>query len=476
MNSYRHIWRQSRSLITAEAHIRQYIDQRDIFGSTHTYSFLYARHGVAEELHRAHDNDIWRKLGKNYLKRSFVMDLLERGRTLRHEYTIFIRGMMEDRLAKATNEEIAEFFLQATQYHSRFRGFFKTSRGEFMSAAEARLRYFLKKNGIENTFPDAFTILITPTRLDDINLELLAWVRLLALPRGEKDIPQHLAHFPWLVAHTYDDVQIRKIFLKKYRSDRARIMNLRSHIRELQSSKRKLYRIQQNILHAVRSQELRYLIWLFHEMTIERMRNKGGWAGSDFQQLPLYREITRRTHIPIKDLYQCYRIEEVMTALQKQRPIVSPAECHRRRKAYVLWLRGGKLQFFSGQKAEAIIRREITAFERPRILLGQVACKGRVIGRVSIVIPGDLTQLEYTKRLLKKGNVLVSPMTQPNMVPFMRKASAIVTDEGGLTSHAAVVAREFNIPCIVGTEIATKLLHDGDRVEVDAVKGIVRKI
>ena len=58
----------------------------------------------------------------------------------------------------------------------------------------------------------------------------------------------------------------------------------------------------------------------------------------------------------------------------------------------------------------------------------------------------------------------------------MKKASAIITDEGGLSCHAAIVARELGIPCIIGTKIATKVLKDGDRVEVDADKGIVKKI
>ena len=57
-----------------------------------------------------------------------------------------------------------------------------------------------------------------------------------------------------------------------------------------------------------------------------------------------------------------------------------------------------------------------------------------------------------------------------------RKAAAIVTDEGGITSHAAIVSRELGIPCIVGTQYATKILKDGDLVEVDANKGTVKKI
>ena len=67
-------------------------------------------------------------------------------------------------------------------------------------------------------------------------------------------------------------------------------------------------------------------------------------------------------------------------------------------------------------------------------------------------------------------------MTSPDYVPAMQRAAAIVTDEGGITSHAAIVARELGLPCIVGTVHATKSLKNGDRVEVDAFTGVVRKI
>ena len=62
----------------------------------------------------------------------------------------------------------------------------------------------------------------------------------------------------------------------------------------------------------------------------------------------------------------------------------------------------------------------------------------------------------------------------PDLVPAMQKAAEIVTDRGGLTCHAAIVAREMEKPCLVGTEIATKVLSDGDIVEVDASRGFVK--
>jgi len=101
---------------------------------------------------------------------------------------------------------------------------------------------------------------------------------------------------------------------------------------------------------------------------------------------------------------------------------------------------------------------------------GTIACKGKARGFVKLV----RTKEEMSG--FEKGMILVAYETTPDVIFAMKKAAAIVTDFGGLTSHAAVVSREFNIPCIVGAKIATKVLKDGDMVEVDADKGIVRKV
>jgi len=74
---------------------------------------------------------------------------------------------------------------------------------------------------------------------------------------------------------------------------------------------------------------------------------------------------------------------------------------------------------------------------------------------------------------LKSGEVLVAPMTNPEWVPTMRRAAALVTDGGGMTCHAAIVSRELGVPCVVGTRNATTTLRDGELVTVDGAKGEV---
>jgi phosphohistidine swiveling domain-containing protein len=101
---------------------------------------------------------------------------------------------------------------------------------------------------------------------------------------------------------------------------------------------------------------------------------------------------------------------------------------------------------------------------------GAVACRGKVQGRVTL----HLGWINVTE--VPPGNILVTGMTNPQMVPYMKHAAGIITDEGGLACHAAIISREMKIPCIVGTKIATQVLKDGDLVEVDADNGMVRKL
>jgi pyruvate,water dikinase len=77
---------------------------------------------------------------------------------------------------------------------------------------------------------------------------------------------------------------------------------------------------------------------------------------------------------------------------------------------------------------------------------------------------------------MRDGDVLVAPMTTPDFVPIMKRAAAIVTDNGGLLSHAAIVSRELGIPCVVGTRSATKSFRDGEVVDVDGASGVVKKV
>ncbi|MFA6908416.1 MAG: PEP-utilizing enzyme [Patescibacteria group bacterium] len=103
-------------------------------------------------------------------------------------------------------------------------------------------------------------------------------------------------------------------------------------------------------------------------------------------------------------------------------------------------------------------------------LRGVCASAGTATGVVRVVLK------THEMSAFKKGEILVANQTTPDFVPILKKAAAIVTEQGGVTSHAAVVSRELKKPCIIGTKVATHVFRTGDCVEVDADKGIIKKI
>lgn len=146
-----------------------------------------------------------------------------------------------------------------------------------------------------------------------------------------------------------------------------------------------------------------------------------------------------------------------------------------RKRGYVLWMMNGRIKILTDKKFREMwrwINKKFIAAEN-QIINGTTANKGRAMGKVRLI-------LHKTKNLTKqiaqfeKGEILVTEMTRPDTIVACRNAAAIITDEGGITCHAAIVSREFNIPCVIGTKIATQVLKDGYLVEVDADSGKVK--
>ncbi len=125
---------------------------------------------------------------------------------------------------------------------------------------------------------------------------------------------------------------------------------------------------------------------------------------------------------------------------------------------------------FGTKNLEGTKMEETKAQEQLKIAVRGISAgrRGYGVGKAVVVLkPEDALQNMH------KGDILVTGMTDPDFVPFMKMASAIVTDKGGITSHAAIVSRELNIPCVVGTEIATTTLKNGVEYTVDSRNGII---
>lgn len=187
---------------------------------------------------------------------------------------------------------------------------------------------------------------------------------------------------------------------------------------------------------------------------------------------PLFQALADHLTIDTISLRQL-TVEELRKILGRGR--LTPAEIdltRERLKHYTCLLRDGVVKNESGEKAEALALRELGVENYSLIneLKGRVAQPGYARGEVRLVLSEH-----QTERLLQ-GEILVTSMTDPNMVSAMKKAAAIITDEGGITCHAAIISRELKTPCVIGTKIATKVLKDGDLVEINATSGLIKII
>ncbi|MBU0707529.1 hypothetical protein KKG41_04120 [Patescibacteria group bacterium] len=160
----------------------------------------------------------------------------------------------------------------------------------------------------------------------------------------------------------------------------------------------------------------------------------------------------------------CHELEDSF----KSNKLPPQQALQKRIKGYaILYDQAGQYETFIGSAYDKLMS-SITGQDDKGEIKGTVAYEGRAVGRVKIIMdpaqPGDF----------KEGDILVTGMTRPEFLSLMKKSAAIITDAGGLLSHAAIVAREMKKPCIIGTEVATKALKNGDKVEVDAEKGIIK--
>lgn len=202
------------------------------------------------------------------------------------------------------------------------------------------------------------------------------------------------------------------------------------------------------------------------------------WAKGYFTKIllsynNLLNEIARRIGITLSDIYYYSHVE--VEDYLKHKKIISNKELIKRKKeGFVIVIKNGNFSLTSGSKnINKIIREEKISEPFDKVVnihsfKGLSASAGKIKGMAYV------TEDASTLSDFKKGDILVTYMTTIEFIPAFRKASAVITDEGGMSCHAAIISREFKLPCIVGTKIATRAIQTGDLIEVDANNGIVK--
>lgn len=344
-------------------------------------------------------------------------------------------------------------------------------------AAEAELKKLLKKFKKEDNLHDYFEIIFSPEQKNAVINEHLSLfeIALAGKSKSEKLLNFHVKKYEWLPCYDINDKPWTKDYFKKGLSKllKKEETDLRTEIREINkrfSTRKKDFK---RILKELKpSQKQKELLIMAHEMAFIKDERDDYRRHGSFSIQPLYHEIGRRVGLDIKEVTQLIK-KEMVAFLSSGKLLISKSVIKSRVKGYVLLRKYGlPIVISQGRKMKKMIREELgeQKMSGVKVIRGIVASRGKTSGPVQVI---------YTKhdlRKVKQGDIMVSVTTHPDFVPAMRKCKAIVTDEGGITSHAAIVSRELKIPCLVGTKIATKIFKDGNLVEVDAQKGIIKKL
>jgi len=312
--------------------------------------------------------------------------------------------------------------------------------------------------------------LIGPTELTFVQAEFINRVKIIKkLKQGktvEKMIKNHAKDFYWFknnwaYVDLYDYHCIANLIgseTKNYDKLSAEVESIKQHLRSLQIEKKNIYKKYKF------PSGLKNILYLFERMTDWRdVRKKfsvcivNDYLYKILQRLQAENNLTEdfARMITFKDITGWKLSAKIKSELPKRwQGGVYIADKNNQAE----WLYG-----HDAQVIVSVLNKKVNDGE----IKGRIAFPGIVKGVVRVVE----TKADFAK--MKAGDILVSMMTRPEFVPLMKIAAGIVTDEGGLTCHAAIVSRELKKPCVVGTQKATSILKDGDLVELDADRGIV---
>ncbi len=404
-------------------------------------------------------------LAKEIFKKGFLEGAKRKFQIYRHAFRQLAVAVSQPKeLRTLTNRDLLKRYEALKRGYKHYTYFFWTPWAANEKVVPWFERQLRKKFPLEND--DIFRAVTSPVKLNIMEKQRLELLRYKIRGIFGKKIAHHAKKYGWLGVYSLLDKPLKERFFMNQVSD------IRNPSRALFEVKDKILKNQQSLtwaLNKLRRYPVLYRIAIIlSEYAWLRTERVDVWREILWLTQAFYRELDRRMGLrPFQSAHMTY--EEIVRFLD-QGIVPDKSQLH---GGETLYFRHGKLRIIRDKKEiKKVLYRELRSnlSQRYTHLQGMVACRGQVRGIVKIVmVPEDCKKM-------KKGQVLVSNMTHPDYIFGIKKAAAIVTDEGGISSHAAIVAREMNIPCIIGTKIATQVLKDGDRVEVDATKGVVKKI
>ena len=332
-------------------------------------------------------------------------------------------------------------------------------------------------------FESYFATLVNFSEISFVQRSELSLLQIALMPESERPegIQKHVEDFYWQVYDYYGpliDAQTAELELQAYLNLGA--AEIQKRIQDIERSQveaetkiteaENQYALSDNVLAVIRTARR----WAFFYSDIKKEQTSRANVGFGV----LTQWLSERMHVDQHLLHYATteEIEMLLGASDELQPnahseLIDQLNARKKESVYVV---SDKNAYYSAlnssdaEEARSLIKTidggDVQQFK------GMPANSGMYTGRVQVVM--NASQCHK----VQQGDVLVAPMTAVNYVPAMKKAGAIVTDLGGITSHASIVSRELGVPCIVGSKIATSILRDGDTVEVNGKHGHVRII
>ncbi|MBU1976012.1 MAG: hypothetical protein KKG59_06430 [Nanoarchaeota archaeon] len=413
-------------------------------------------------------------IGRRYLDPSHYEQYTQDYLKEQGEWWDWIRTIEKKDYSTATKEELKADHQKYTDFMRDSIAYFGSTRPEYTYAAEEQLQSILKQK-LGKDWPKAFEALVTPLDNDAVQIEQLSWLNLLSSDIEDKHLLDHASEYPWLVFGQFKEQEVIK-YLKEAATHVTE--NYEDEKQNRLEKKEILKQTQKDILNQLDSKEANYLSKFLQDQSLRRMDIKTYWAGCHYLARNLLRSISQELNIPLSDMIQYIAPTEIQIMLSEKSITDVTNLLKKRKQAYaIIYTPEEEIKILEGVQATTVFEQTVSLDTGDSdSVKGQPASLGKIKGRVRKVIPSDLEMLHRDLKAFQEGEILVTPMTQPNMMVIAKKAAAIIADEGGITSHAAVISRELGIPCIVGCLNAMQTFNDGDLVEVDAHEGTAKII
>lgn len=332
-------------------------------------------------------------------------------------------------------------------------------------------------------FPEVVRKLAISEDLSIIEREKLSLLKIAAKIAAKKsadgELEKHTQNYFWIQNNFREAVYLDKKYFVKQIEELTKTKSLKDiqqDVEKIENKKQIVIKERNKIYKKYRLfKEAKLFFELIRYFTILQDKRKENIQRLMFCIDLILEETEKRFKVAKSDLENYFAVE--MIELLEKGKKVSRADLRKREKVvFFSYVKNNKVQtdVLLGKEADEIInfsKQRRAELATSKIIKGFVASPGKgsktIEGRVRIVF-------NPSKDTFQKNEILVTGMTRPEFVPLIKRAKAIITNEGGITTHAAIISRELQVPCIIGTKIATDILRNGDYIQLDLEKGTVK--